>query len=104
MCSSDLYRVGSTELRAGFVHDMQASNVRFPSAFGTPPGATNVATIGAGFPITDALDVSVAGAWRRGSATVTEADIKDNGCLLCGKAGDYAINLFGAYADVRWKF
>ena len=34
----------------------------------------------------------------------SDLDIKDNGCLLCGKAGDYAINLFGAYADVRWKF
>jgi hypothetical protein len=25
-------------------------------------------------------------------------------CAFCGKAGDYAINLFGGYVDVRWRF
>jgi long-chain fatty acid transport protein len=110
------YTLGKSELRAGFAYDTQATNNSFPTAFGTPPGATTIETLGAGYAITPDLDVSIAGAWRQGSATVSQADIdaqktqsvdgktENWTCAFCGKAGDYAINLFGGYVDVRWRF
>ncbi|MBI5611315.1 MAG: outer membrane protein transport protein [Deltaproteobacteria bacterium] len=98
------YRFGALTGRLGYVFDSQASQVRYPSAFGTPPGITQVATCGVGYAISDNLDVSLAGAYRTGTATVTAADIKDNGCAFCGLQGDYKISLFGAYIDAVWRF
>lgn len=98
------YQLGAAEVRAGYTFDAKAANVRYPSAFGTPPGATHVATVGVGYEILPDLDVSLAGAYRTGSATVTAEDVKDNKCPFCGKQGDYKIDLFGGYVDVRWRF
>ncbi len=98
------YQIGPVEARCGYVHDGQASQAKYPSAFGTPPAVTQVYTVGAGYKISDALDVSLAGAYRTGKATVTAADVAGNNCPFCGFAGTYEINLFGAYVDVLWRF
>ncbi len=97
------YKIGSAEVRAGYTHDSQASQINYPSAFGTPPGSTQVFTAGLGYEISDRLDFSLAGAYRTGSATVTKADAPTD-CPLCGREGSYNIKLFGAYLDMRWKF
>lgn len=98
------YKIGAAEIRAGYTRDAQAANVKYPSAFGTPPATTHVVTAGFGYELSDTLDFSLAGAYRTGSAEVSAADVKDNGCPFCGKAGTYEISLFGAYLDLRWKF
>jgi long-subunit fatty acid transport protein len=97
------YRAGDVEVRAGYAHDTQVTQKKYPSAFGTPPTATHIVTAGAAYKISDALDVSLAGAYRTGKATVEKADL-DPQCVFCGKEGDYGINLFGAYVDLVWRF
>ncbi|MBM4342145.1 MAG: porin [Deltaproteobacteria bacterium] len=98
------YTLGSLEARLGYLFDGQASQARFVSAFGTPPTSTHAITAGAGYKVSDTLDVSLAAAYRTGSTSVTEADVKGNGCAFCGKAGDYELQVFGGYLDVCWRF
>lgn len=98
------YQLGKVEARAGYTFDAQASQTKFPSPFGTPPAATHVATLGAGYRINDALDVSIAGAYRTGKATVTASDVANNQCPFCGFQGTSEVNLFGGYVDVVWRF
>jgi long-chain fatty acid transport protein len=102
------YKIGDAEVRVGYALDTQASNKQFPSAFGTPPTYTQIGTVGLGYEISRSLDVSLAAAYRTGSTTVTEEDVKltqeHPPCQFCGKPGDYAIHLFGAYLDLRWRF
>jgi long-subunit fatty acid transport protein len=104
------YALGKAEVRAGYAHDRQVTQKKYPSAFGTPPAPTHIATVGVGYQLLDSLDVSLAGAYRTGSTTVTRDDLakKTDGvspkCAFCGLEGDYGINLFGAYLDVVWRF
>ncbi len=98
------YMLGALEARLGYLFDGQASQHKYVSAFGTPPAATHSITAGAGYKISDTLDVSFAAAYRTGSTTVTEADVKGNGCAFCGAAGDYELQVFGGYLDVCWRF
>lgn len=97
------------EARLGFAHDTQAANNQYPTAFGTPPGATNVFTLGAGVQLTDRIQVSVAVAHRRGSGVTTDDDIPktETGtpkCAFCGQAGEYSIEMWGAYVDAAFSF
>ena len=103
------YMLGGVEARLGYLHDGQASQALYVSSFGTPPAATNTFTAGAGYKLSDKLDVNVAAAYRSGKATVTEDDLKGpdgkgNGCPFCGKAGDYELNLMGFYLDACYRF
>lgn len=100
------YKIGSLEPRLGYLLDTQAANPSYPSAFGSPPAPTHTVTAGLGYEISQDLDVSLAGAYRTGGTTVTAEDLANakETCAFCGQKGDYALNLFGAYVDVRWRF
>lgn len=100
------YKVGDFEPRLGYLLDTQAANKSYPSAFGSPPAPTHTVTAGLGYDVSKNLDISVACAYRSGSTTVTPEDIKaaTQSCAFCGQPGEYALNLFGAYVDVRWRF
>ncbi len=98
------YALNALELRAGYLLDGAASQPKYVSAFGTPPTETHSFTVGAGYKISDSLDVSLAAAYRTGKTTVREDEVKNNGCPFCGKAGDYEISVFGGYLDVCWRF
>lgn len=98
------YQLGAVEARLGYILDGAASQPKYASAFGTPPTETHTATLGAGYKVSDALDIGVAMAYRTGSATITAADQTGNGCPFCGKPGEYELQLFGAYLDVCWRF
>lgn len=93
-------------LRAGYVFDSRVANPQYPTAFGTPPGATQVFTAGAGYDFGQ-WQSNVALAYRFGSATVTNADLNAPGrkdCAFCGVSGDYAIHLTGIYLDASYAF
>ncbi len=98
------YKLGGVEARAGYLLDGAASQPKYVSAFGTPPTETHSFTIGAGYQVSDSLDVSLAGAYRTGKTTVREDEVKGNGCPFCGKAGEYEIAVYGGYLDVCWRF
>ena len=89
------------ELRAGYIFDAAAANPMYPTAFGSPPGPTNIVTAGAGYEFTPSFDMSFAMAYRHGTGSTSEVDDK---CPFCGKTGDYAITLIGAYLDARFRF
>ena len=116
------YKVSKpVELRIGYILDTQAANIHYPTAFGSPPGYTQIGTAGVGYKFTEAMDASFAFAGRYGKATVSDADVTGTApgttsaenpqgasyasqCPFCGHAGDYSILLFGAYLDFRYKF
>jgi long-subunit fatty acid transport protein len=100
-------------LRVGYSFDGKTSNPRFPTAFGTPPAATHIMTLGGGY---DAgpWELNLAYARRMGSATVTQEQI-DAGeaeriaqglatCDLCGGPGNYEITLNGLYLDFSYDW
>jgi long-subunit fatty acid transport protein len=91
--------------RLGFVFDDTTANPIYPTAFGTPPGPTFVGTIGVGFD-NGPWEVNAAYAYRRGSATVTAADIAMQmpACQFCGAPGEYDIELHGIYLDFSYDF
>jgi long-subunit fatty acid transport protein len=89
------------EVRVGYVFDARAANPMYPTAFGSPPGPTHIATAGVGYAFTPAFDMSFAMAYRHGTGSTSEVDDK---CPFCGKTGDYAITLIGAYLDARYHF
>lgn len=103
------YKIGDLEPRLGYLLDTQAANKSYPSAFGSPPAPTHTATAGLGYDISKNLDVSFAAAYRAGGTTVTAEDVAKATaakeiCAFCGQPGEYALSLFGAYVDVRWRF
>ena len=99
------YKVGDFEPRLGYLLDTQAANKAYPSAFGSPPAPTHTVTAGLGYDVSKNLDLSVACAYRSGSTTITAEDVKGaQSCPFCGQPGEYGLNLFGAYIDVRWRF
>lgn len=100
------YKIGSLEPRLGYLLDTQAANISYPSAFGSPPAPTHTLTAGLGYDISPDLDVSIAGAYRTGGTTVTAEDLAaaKETCAFCGQKGEYAMTLYGAYLDVRWRF
>jgi long-chain fatty acid transport protein len=93
-------------LRAGYVYDSRVANPQYPTAFGTPPSATQVITAGAGYDF-GRWQSNVALAYRFGSATITPADLNAPGrkdCAFCGASGDYSIHLTGIYLDASYAF
>ncbi|HEY3667411.1 MAG TPA: outer membrane protein transport protein [Polyangiaceae bacterium] len=90
-------------LRVGFVHDTVTANPLYPTPFGTPPGPTEVVTLGTGYNA-GAWQANVAYAYRFGHGAVTKPDTEN--CAFCGYAGkdDYSIHLSGAYLDASLKF
>jgi long-subunit fatty acid transport protein len=92
--------------RLGYAYDQKTSNLSYPTAFGTPPGATHIITAGVGLSF-GPLKTNAAFAYRTGSATVTTDDLNADGvesCLPCGKVGDYSLTMMGFYADVSYDF
>jgi long-subunit fatty acid transport protein len=101
------------KLRTGYVYDSTVSNKTYPTAFGTPPGPTQVFTGGLGTEFTlgkVGMEVNLAYAYRFGTGTVTEEDIKarpeggDFACPACSYPGDYEIELHGMYLDASVYF
>ncbi|MGC4086337.1 MAG: outer membrane protein transport protein [Polyangiaceae bacterium] len=93
-------------LRVGYVFDSRTANPQYPTAFGTPPGATQVFTCGAGYDF-GWFQSNLALAYRFGSASVSAQDLSADGreeCAFCGAAGDYAIKLTGLYVDASYAF
>ena len=95
--------------RLGYVYDGQVGSKSYPTAFGTPPTATQSITAGLGYQ-GNAWEVSLAYAYRYGAVTVdpsdlpSDADVNTDKCLACSKAGLYEIALHGIYADFSWDF
>jgi len=101
------------KLRTGYVYDDTVSNKTYPSAFGTPPGPTQVFTGGIGTEFTVGkigMEVNAAYAYRYGTATVTQADLDERPddteykCQACAYPGDYEIELHGMYLDASVYF
>ena len=90
-------------LRVGYVYDTRTANPRYPTAFGTPPGATHVFTAGTGYNA-GTWQANLAYAYRFGHGAVTDPDT--NNCAFCSVAGndDYRIHLSGIYLDASYKF
>jgi len=115
--NSQTYRVGAeyrilhdanaqldrVPLRVGYVYDSQTANATYPTAFGTPPGPTQVVTLGTGYN-GGKWQANVAYAYRFGSGAVTNPD--NIACAFCSYAGkdDYSIHLHGMYLDASYKF
>lgn len=97
------------KLRGGYIYDAKVSNEMYPSAFGTPPDATQTITAGVGVSI-GLAEVNLAYAYRFGTATVTEDDLSSTVhpekeiCLPCSKAGDYELTMHGLYLDASISF
>lgn len=109
----DLESVGLTDHhikpRVGYVYDGQVGSKSYPTAFGTPPTATQTITAGLGYK-GGPWEVSLAYAFRYGAVTVDSTDLPSSldentdSCLACSKAGFYEIALHGIYADFSWDF
>jgi long-subunit fatty acid transport protein len=90
-------------LRAGYVHDTQVANPQYPTAFGTPPGPTNVLTCGTGYN-GGKWQANIAYAYRFGHGAVNPP--ANSPCVFCSYKGDddYRIHLHGMYVDASYKF
>ena len=93
---------GKLPIRLGFIWDQQTSNRAYPTAFGTPPAATVIGTIGVGYNA-GPWQANVAYAFRSGSATIATDEI-GRGCASCGFGGEYSIALNGLYVDFSYHF
>lgn len=95
--------VDRVPLRVGYVYDTQVANAKYPTAFGTPPGPTQVITAGTGYN-GGKWQANVAYAYRFGHGAVTNPDT--SACAFCSAAGndDYRIHLNGIYVDASYKF
>ncbi|PKN56768.1 MAG: hypothetical protein CVU56_14380 [Deltaproteobacteria bacterium HGW-Deltaproteobacteria-14] len=95
-------------LRGGFMFDGRATQKKWASAFGTPPGPSYTGTLGFGFKPDAPWDLNFAVAYRTGSATVTQDDVNEglseHPCQACSKAGDYSLSMLGAYLDFTYSF
>lgn len=90
-------------LRAGFVYDTTTANPLYPTPFGTPPGPTQIVTLGTGYNA-GVWQANLAYAYRFGHGAVTKPDSAN--CAFCSYAGkdDYSIHLSGIYVDASYKF
>jgi long-subunit fatty acid transport protein len=92
-------------LRAGWVYDSKTANEKYPTAFGTPPGKTQVFTAGVGYDF-GLVQSNLALAYRFGEGQVDPSDLSAPNrkpCSFCGAAGDYEIHLTGIYIDVGYS-
>jgi len=93
-------------LRLGYVFDGETTNPQYPSAFGTPPGPTQLLTAGAGWRFAR-WQINAAYAYRFGKGDVTPEDLSAEGrrqCLFCSVAGErpYRLAIHGLYIDVSF--
>jgi hypothetical protein len=103
----DYQHLDRVPLRVGYVLDGQSANPEYPTAFGTPPGATQVFTLGTGYN-GGTWQANVAYAYRVGTGKVSAADVAPGGdhkdCAFCSYDGNYKIHLSGIYVDASYKF
>jgi long-subunit fatty acid transport protein len=96
------YRLGPAEevpVRLGYIHDGRVSSRRYPSAFGTPPTATQTFTVGGGYDA-GSWEMNLALALRGGSTEISPTEIAPPAeCPTCGFSGDYGISATGVYVD-----
>jgi hypothetical protein len=94
-------------LRLGWVIDEMTTNPVYPSAFGTPPGLTQVFTAGAGWRV-GGIRTNIAYAYRFGQGNVTSADTaaRTRTCTFCGVDGKepYRMHVHGLYVDASFDF
>jgi long-chain fatty acid transport protein len=94
-------------VRGGYVYDGKTTNEHYPSAFGTPPGPTQVATGGLGWN-GGRWQVNAAFARRFGTAEVTPADVVDTpmNCRFCSTAGKlpYKLGVNAFYLDFGYAY
>jgi hypothetical protein len=76
-------------LRIGYVYDTQTANARYPTAFGTPPGPTQVFTLGSGYN-GGLWQTNVAYAYRFGHGSVSKSNVANSTCAFCSYDGDYS--------------
>ncbi|MBM65924.1 MAG: hypothetical protein CMH55_06805 [Myxococcales bacterium] len=90
--------------RLGYAHDGTTSSKVYPTAFGTPPGPTQIFTLGLGFRPKN-MKIDIAYAHRTGEATVTQEDVtqRTEVCLFCSHPGDYEIALNGFYTSFVYQ-
>ena len=90
--------------RVGYAYDGTTSSKVYPTAFGTPPGPTQVLTAGFGLRPKN-MKIDLAFAHRFGSATVRQSDLEKRTevCLFCSHPGEYEITLNGLYASVVYE-
>ncbi len=101
------YRLDKMGFRLGYIFDGQVNQEQYPSAFGTPPAATNTVTAGWGIESDDnTWELNTAIAYRFGSTEVRQSVIDDapRNCLACSEGGDYDIGLLGVYVDFAYRF
>jgi long-subunit fatty acid transport protein len=89
-------------VRVGYIWDQQTSNPTYPSAFGTPPGPSHVATCGTGWN-GGPWQVNLALAYRMAEG---EVNTPDPACVFCGAQGDEAYQLWmlGTYLDFSYAW
>ena len=101
------YRLGPTQevpVRLGYIHDGRVASRRYPSAFGTPPTATQTFTLGSGYDA-GSWEMNVALALRGGSTDISAEEIAPPAeCPTCGFSGDYGIEATGVYVDWSTDF
>lgn len=89
-------------LRVGYIYDTQVGNPKDPTAFGTPPGPTQVFTLGSGYNA-GTWQANLAYAYRFGTGDVPKSGLDPN-CAFCSFEGSYSIHLSGIYVDASYKF
>ena len=95
--------------RLGYIYDTKSANIKYPSAFGTPPAPTMSYTVGGEYRVGNGLSIAVALAYRSGSVDITEDQLgtDDKGnlqCQFCGKEGTYRIAMLGGCLDAVIRF
>jgi hypothetical protein len=92
------------KVRVGYVYDAKTTNEAYPTAFGTPPNATQVLTTGVGYD-GGPWEVNLAYAYRFGSLDIKPSDIANpNPCRFCGYPGTYDMRINGFYVDASYGF
>jgi long-subunit fatty acid transport protein len=94
-------------VRGGYIYDSKTTNPQYPSAFGTPPGPTQVVTGGLGWKA-NRWQVNAAYGHRFGTGQVTQADVMSRAmvCRFCSEAGNlpYKISVNGFYLDFSYAY
>jgi long-chain fatty acid transport protein len=92
--------LGAFPVRMGYVFDGQVGNPAYPSAFGTPPAASQSITLGGGYRA-GKWQANLAAAYRFASTSVSVADTSAaQSCAVCSKPGpDYSLRMLAFYVD-----
>jgi long-subunit fatty acid transport protein len=97
-------KIGRLAFRIGYVYDGQTTNARYPTAFGSPPAATNSFTGGAGFD-GGPWEVNIAYAHQRGGVDNLQVPAEASAeCPLCSFSGESSVSVNGLFLDFSWDF